>query len=33
MAVCDGRYYDCKRRDEILAFHRRLLDSGQMEAR
>jgi hypothetical protein len=33
MAVCEGRYYDCKRRDEILAFHRRLLDSGHMEAR
>ncbi len=33
MAVCNGRYYDCRRRDEILAFHRRLLDSGQMEAR
>lgn len=32
MAVCDGRYYDCRRRDEILAFHRRLLDSGQIEA-
>jgi hypothetical protein len=33
MAACEGRYYDCKRRSDILAFHRRLLDSGQMEAR
>jgi Sulfatase len=33
MAVCGGRYYGCARRDEILAFHRRLIDSGLMEAR
>jgi phosphoglycerol transferase MdoB-like AlkP superfamily enzyme len=33
MAVCEGRYYGCRRRDEILAFHRRLIDSGLMDAR
>jgi hypothetical protein len=33
MTLCNGRYYDCKRRDEVLAFHRRLIDSGLMEAR
>ena len=33
MAMCGGRYYGCSRRDEILAFHRRLIDSGLMEAR
>ncbi|MGE5511012.1 MAG: sulfatase-like hydrolase/transferase [Bacteroidota bacterium] len=33
MALCGGRYYGCSRRDEILAFHRRLIDSGLMEAR
>lgn len=33
MMVCGGRYYGCARRDEILAFHRRLIDSGLMEAR
>jgi len=33
MALCGGRYYDCNRRSEILAFHRRLIDSGLVEAR
>jgi hypothetical protein len=33
MELCKGRYYDCKQRDEILAFHRRLIDSGVMAAR
>jgi hypothetical protein len=33
MDVCAGRYYACARRDEILAFHRRLIDSGLVEAR
>jgi hypothetical protein len=28
MALCGGRYYECKERDEILSFHRRLIDSG-----
>lgn len=33
MALCNGRYYGCSRQDEILAFHRRLIDSGIMEVR
>jgi phosphoglycerol transferase MdoB-like AlkP superfamily enzyme len=33
MQLCKGRYYTCKARDEILAFHRRLIDSGVMAAR
>jgi hypothetical protein len=33
MSVCKGRYQGCARRDEILAFHRRLIDSGVMAAR
>jgi phosphoglycerol transferase MdoB-like AlkP superfamily enzyme len=33
MRVCGGRYYTCPRRAEILAFHRRLMDSGLMIAR
>ena len=33
MQLCKGRYYACKERDEILAFHRRLIDSGVMAAR
>jgi hypothetical protein len=32
MFLCDGRYYDCKQRDEILAFHRRLISSGVIAA-
>jgi phosphoglycerol transferase MdoB-like AlkP superfamily enzyme len=32
MTVCGGRYYTCVRRDEILRFHRRLIDSGVVEA-
>jgi len=28
MRLCNGRYYSCGRRAEILAFHRRLIDSG-----
>ncbi len=27
ISVCDGRYHTCARRPEILAFHRRLIDS------
>jgi phosphoglycerol transferase MdoB-like AlkP superfamily enzyme len=33
MSLCRGRYYDCSNRDEILQFHRRLIDSGVMAAR
>jgi len=33
MTLCRGRYYDCASRDEILQFHRRLIDSGVMAAR
>jgi hypothetical protein len=28
MALCDGAYYGCPKRDEILTYHRRLIDSG-----
>ncbi|MDH7799308.1 MULTISPECIES: sulfatase-like hydrolase/transferase [unclassified Beijerinckia] len=28
MNVCGGRYYDCPKREDVLAFHRRLIDSG-----
>jgi phosphoglycerol transferase MdoB-like AlkP superfamily enzyme len=33
MELCKGRYYSCREREEILAFHRRLIDSGVMAAR
>lgn len=33
MTICQGRYYECDQRDEILAFHRRLIDSGLIDAR
>lgn len=33
MQVCQGRYYGCEQRQEILSFHRRLIDSGLIEAR
>jgi hypothetical protein len=33
MYLCNGRYNSCAHRDEILAFHRRLIDSGIMAAR
>ncbi|MGH6816436.1 MAG: sulfatase-like hydrolase/transferase [Hyphomicrobiaceae bacterium] len=32
MAVCNGRYYGCANPNEILRFHRRLIDSGLMDA-
>jgi len=32
MHLCKGRYYDCSFRDEILGFHRRLIDSGLVTA-
>jgi hypothetical protein len=33
MALCQGRYYSCPQRGEILRFHRRLIDSGVVAAR
>lgn len=30
---CDGRYFTCPRRAEVLSFHRRLIDSRLIEAR
>jgi phosphoglycerol transferase MdoB-like AlkP superfamily enzyme len=30
--ACDGRYYTCQPHDTILAFHRRLIDSGLIDA-
>jgi hypothetical protein len=33
MELCRGRYDSCARREEILQFHRRLIDSGVMAAR
>ncbi len=32
MLLCKGRYYDCPAREEVLRFHRRLIDSGLMKA-
>jgi hypothetical protein len=32
LSACDGRYFSCKPRDTILAFHRRLIDSGLIDA-
>jgi len=32
MTLCQGRYYGCARREEILRFHRRLIDSGVVAA-
>jgi phosphoglycerol transferase MdoB-like AlkP superfamily enzyme len=33
MALCQGRYYECDQRQEILGFHRQLIDSGLIDAR
>jgi hypothetical protein len=33
MLLCHGRYNGCAKRNEILVFHRRLIDSGIMAAR
>jgi phosphoglycerol transferase MdoB-like AlkP superfamily enzyme len=33
LAACNGRYFTCAPRDAILAFHRRLIDSGLLDAR
>jgi len=31
MLLCNGRYYDCPAQDEILKFHRRLIDARLLE--
>ena len=33
MAACDGRYHTCRLRHEILAFHRRLIESRLIDQR
>jgi phosphoglycerol transferase MdoB-like AlkP superfamily enzyme len=33
LKLCDGRYYTCPQTSEILGFHRRLIDSGLVDAR
>ena len=33
MRLCNGRYHGCSERNEILKFHRRLIDSGLVDAR
>ena len=33
LKLCDGRYFTCTKQDDILGFHRRLIDSGLVEAR
>jgi hypothetical protein len=33
MLLCNGLYNDCRQRDLILLFHRRLIDSGVLAAR
>jgi phosphoglycerol transferase MdoB-like AlkP superfamily enzyme len=33
MLLCEGRYHDCPAREEILAFHRRLINAGLLDAR
>jgi hypothetical protein len=32
MKLCGGRYRSCEARHEILKFHRRMMDSGLMDA-
>jgi phosphoglycerol transferase MdoB-like AlkP superfamily enzyme len=32
MELCRGRYHSCAKREEIMQFHRRLIDSGVMAA-
>ena len=32
MAACEGVYFDCKQPGEILAFHRRLINSGLIKS-
>jgi hypothetical protein len=31
MLLCQGRYHDCAEREEVLRFHRRLLDSALLD--
>ena len=31
MVVCEGRYFGCQPRSQILAFHRRLINLGFVE--
>jgi len=33
MLLCGGRYHDCPAREEILRFHRRLIDAGLLDAK
>jgi len=33
MRLCDGLYHGCSERNEVLRFHRRLIDSGLVDAR
>ena len=33
MRICDGKYFTCRMKSEILSFHRRLMDSGIVDAR
>jgi phosphoglycerol transferase MdoB-like AlkP superfamily enzyme len=33
LQVCGGKYFGCSKRNEVLGFHRRLIDSGLLEAR
>ena len=33
MKLCNGRYYDCPARDEILGFHQRLIAAGLLNPR
>lgn len=32
MALCQGRYHTCEKRNEVLGFHRRLIESGLIDA-
>jgi hypothetical protein len=32
LKMCNGRYYTCEPRNTIMAFHRRLIDSGVIDA-
>lgn len=33
MLLCKGRYFSCPQREQVLQFHRRLIDSGLISAR
>jgi hypothetical protein len=32
MHLCNGRYFGCPAEDEVLTFHRRLLNAGVVDA-